>query len=57
MLLVFQIVFLTTVISWIESIGVGRWEGGGVGSGGRWGVEGGVKQPFGLKEQSFALSI
>ena len=36
----------------------GGWVGGGgVGGGGRWGAEGRVKQPFGLKEQCFSLSI
>ena len=51
MLLVFLIVFSAPVISQIESIG------GGVGGGG-WGeAEGGLKQPFGLKEQCCALSI
>ena len=35
---------------------MGGWDGGGVGSGGGWGAEAGV-QPFGLKEQCFALSI
>ena len=33
------------------------WEGGGMVGGGGWGAEGGVKQAFGLKEQSFAFSI
>ena len=28
-----------------------------MGGGGGWGAEGRVKQPFGLKEQCFALSI
>ena len=57
MFLVFQIVFSATVISRTESIGGGRVGGGGVGGGGGWGAEGGVKQPFGLKEQCFAFSI
>ena len=42
------------VISRIESIGVGGWEGGG-GSG--WEAEGGLKQPFGLKQQCRAFSM
>ena len=41
MLRVFLIVFSAPVISRIESIG-----GGQERSGGRWGAEGGVKQPF-----------
>ena len=36
---------------------MGGWERGGVGGGGGWGAEGRVKQPFGLKEQSYAFSI
>ena len=36
MLLVFQIVFSAPVMSWIESIGDGWAEGGGVGHGGKW---------------------
>ena len=56
MLLVYQIVFFQVpVISRIESIRGGR-VGGGWGWRG-WGAEGGVKQPLGLKEQCFALSI
>ena len=35
---------------------MGRWEGGGVGGGGGWGAEGGVKHPFGLKGQWCAFS-
>ena len=46
-LLVFEIVFSASVISWIESIG-----GGCVGGGG-----GGLKHPFELKEQCFAFSV
>ena len=30
---------------------MGGWEGDGVGGGGRWGAVGGLKHPFGLKEQ------
>ena len=48
--------FSAPVISRIDSIGGGRWEGGGVGGGGGWGAEGGVKHPFGLKEQCCAFS-
>ena len=47
MLLVFWIVFSVPVISRIESIGGGR-AGGGWGRG--WQAEGGLKQPFGLKQ-------
>ena len=44
MLLVFEIVFIVPVISWIESIGmVGKVEGGGVGGGGRLGAAGRLK--------------
>ena len=35
---------------------MGRWEGGGVGGGGGWGAEGGVKYQFRFKEQSCAFS-
>ena len=53
MLLVFWIIFSLPVISWIESIG-----GGLVGGGrGGWEVEGGLKQPFGLKQQYCAFSM
>ena len=45
------------VISRIESIG-GGWAGGGWGGGGGgWEAEGGLKQPFGLKQQCRALSM
>ena len=44
MLLVFEVVFLDPMISWIELYGMGGGWGG-------WGVEGALKQPFGLKEQ------
>ena len=60
MLLVFGTVFSVPVISWIESIGGRRLGGGGVGGwegcGGRWRAEGGLKHPFGLKEQCCAFS-
>ena len=49
MLLVFWMVFSVPVISRIESIG-GGWGGG-------WEAEGGLKQPFGLKQQCCALSM
>ena len=52
MLLVLGTVFSVPVISRIESIGGGRVGGGGVG---KWGAEGGVKHPFGLKEQCCAF--
>ena len=45
--------FSVAVISRIESIGVGGWEEGGVG---RWGVEGRLKHPLGLKKQCCAFS-
>ena len=35
---------------------MGLFEGGGVGGGGWWGAEGGVKHPFGLKGQCCAFS-
>ena len=35
---------------------MGGWEGGGVGGGGGWEAEGGVKHPFGLKGQCCAFS-
>ena len=54
MLLVFWMVFSVPVISRIESIGGGR-AGGGWGGG--WEAEGGLKQPFGLKQQCCALSM
>ena len=56
MLLVFGTVFSVSVISRIESMGVGGWERNGVGGGGGWGAEGGVKHPFGLNEQCCAFS-
>ena len=34
---------------------MGGWEGSGVGGGGGWEAEGGVKHPFGLKEQCSAF--
>ena len=45
------------VISWIESIGGGRAGGGWGGGGGGWEAEGGLKKPFGLKQQCCALSM
>ena len=52
--LVFEVVFSTSVITRIESIGGGRV---GVGwGGGEWGAVGGVKQTFKLKGQRFAIS-
>ena len=45
------------VISRIESIGGGRVGGGWGGGGGGWEAEGGLKQPFGLKQQCCALSM
>ena len=50
MLLVFEVVFLTTVISLIESIG-GGWEGGG-----GWEAVGRVKQALKHKWQCCAIS-
>ena len=48
----FDSFFSAPVISRIDSIGGGR-----VGRGwGGWGAEGGVKHPFGLKEQCCAFS-
>ena len=40
--LVFEVVFLIALISWIESIWGGRVGGGGMGSRGRWGAIGGL---------------
>ena len=57
MLLVFWIVFSVPVISRIESIGGGRAGGGWGGGRGGWEAEGGLKQPFGLKQQCCALSM
>ena len=54
MLLVFKIVFSVPVISWIESIGSRQAERE---KGGRMGAEGGLKQPFGLKQQWCAFSM
>ena len=54
MLLVFWIFFSVPVISRIESIGGGL---AGWGWGGGWEAEGGLKQPFGLKQQCCALSM
>ena len=51
MLLVFWVSFSLPVITQIESIGVDGWEGGG------WEAEGGLKQPFGLKQQCCAFSM
>ena len=48
--LVFEVVFSTSVITRIESIG------GGVGDVGGWGAVGWVKQTFKLKGQKFAIS-
>ena len=48
-------VFSAPVISQIESIGAVGWEGNGVGDGGEWGAVGGLKHPFGLKEQVLCL--
>ena len=57
MLLVFWMVFSVPVISRIKSIG-GGWAGRGWGGGGGgWEAEGGLKQPFGLKQQCCALSM
>ena len=39
-----------------EGDGLDEWEGVGVGGEGRWGAEGGIKHPFGLKEQCCAFS-
>ena len=46
-------IFLVSVISRIESIGGGR--AGGREVGGGWGAKGGLKQPFGIKQQCCAL--
>ena len=46
MLLKFQILFQATPISWIQYIGCGWWEGGGVGGGDGWGAEGGFFHTF-----------
>ena len=35
---------------------MGRWEGGGLDGGGRWGAEDGLKHPFELKKQCWAFS-
>ena len=48
----FGLVFSLPVISWIEPTG-----GGQAGGGGGWEAEGGLKQPFGLKQQCCALSM
>ena len=53
MLPVFQIVFSVPVISRIESLGGGRMGGGG----GRWEAEGGLKQPFRLKQHCCGFSM
>ena len=47
--LVFEVVFSTSVITWIESIGSEKFGGG-------WGALGGLKQTFKLKGQCFAIS-
>ena len=57
MLLVFWIVFSVPVISRIDSIGGGRAGWGWGGGRGGWEAEGGLKQPFGLKQQCCALSM
>ena len=36
---------------------MGGWEGGGGASGGGWEAEGGLKQPFRLKEKYCAFSV
>ena len=56
MLLVFWMVFSAPVISRIESIGGGQ-VGGGGGRQGGWETEGGLKHPFGLKEQCCTFSM
>ena len=56
MLLVFQTVFPVSVISQIEFIEGGEWEGGGMGGGNGRGAKGGVKHPFRLKGQCCAFS-
>ena len=50
------LVFLAPVISQINFIG-GWWAGEGEGGVGGWEAEGGLKQPFGLKQKYCAFSM